>query len=55
MPEENANHIADNFFYPEDHVDIQREDSPISQNCMIFHDTFGNDSLKRYNLWLIDD
>ena len=22
---------------------------------MVFHDTFGHDSLKRYNLWLIDD
>jgi len=22
---------------------------------MTFYDTFGNDSLKRYNLWLLDD
>jgi hypothetical protein len=47
--------MSDNYFYPEEHVDREIEDTPISKNCMMFHETFGHDSLKRYNLWLVDD
>lgn len=47
--------MPENFYYAEDHQDREKVDYPISQQTLMFYDTFGNDSLKRYNLWLVDD
>ena len=52
---EDENLMDENFFYPVDYQDIEVLDSPIPSGCLRFSNTFGYDSYKRYNLWLIDD
>ena len=47
--------MADNFFYPDDHADTEIQEYPIPRGCLKFSNTFGHDSYKRYNLWLIDE
>jgi WD40 repeat protein len=53
VPEEGK--MAENFYYPDDHADTEGVDYPISKACLKFSNTFGHDSYKRYNLWLIDE
>lgn len=47
--------LEDDFFYENDHIETIIDDTPISRKCLQFHELFGYDSLKKYNLNLLDD
>ena len=47
--------MADDEFYPDDHVEKVKKDSALSTRSMKFYQTYGQTSFKRYNFhWLGD-
>ncbi|KRX11116.1 WD40-repeat-containing domain [Pseudocohnilembus persalinus] len=47
--------IPEDFFYEEDHIETQLEDSPITSSVFDFHQSFGYESNKRYNIEILDN